>query len=524
MTSHDTLDSIETREGALGSKIVIGSAVCCLMVGVIFRAMAAGDCLWLDEQHTAWAAKSGLADVAGRAADGNQTPLYFYCCWAAVQCGGESALSVRLPSLLCGLALMTIVSLAIYRRTQSAASLLVVSAFLLLDYDSVFYASEARPYVMVQLLGVIQAAVFYNWISASLSNEMVQRSRTYLWGVAAAVLAAMIFYTHPTGMLLIVAEVVFLGGLVLMRRKLPWRSLIAAAMLGAVLVLPGVVMISFIWQRRENWTSVTDPQQVFSALAIQTLVLMAWPILILVFDSCITFRDNRLWPSERRRFIFIACWALIPSLTIVALDFAGWLPLAIGRYAIVGAVAFPIFASLMIGEVRNNLLRAVAALAIVGWLAWFSQTAGQVKDGGLRHENWKRVVEIINAEDESLPVFLVANLIEDKWAESDQSDGFQRYLGFPLRGIPTVTAPQRIVPRPSQGEILSAENLALIAESGGGLVVVRDLEVYRDAIRLEIIAALQENPLTMSAELYAAPIDFPRPNNVHLFLIKSGRN
>ena len=220
------------------------------------------------------------------------------------------------------------------------------------------------------------------------------------------------------------------------------------------------------------------------------------------------------------RSIFVACWAVIPTLMIVGLDYAGWVPLAIGRYAIVGSIAFPIFAALMIGQMRSVLLRLVVAGVIVAWLAWFSIVPWQLKEGGFRHENWKQVVETINAEDDSLPVFLVANLIEDGAAETDQSDRFQSYLGFPLRGIPNLISPDRIVPRPSLGKILSRENLSLIVERGGGFVVVRDAEVYRDPIRLEITAVLQENPLTRSAQLLVAPIEQPNPNNIHLFWIK----
>ena len=157
---------------------------------------------------------------------------------------------------------------------------------------------------------------------------------------------------------------------------------------------------------------------------------------------------------------------------------------------------------------------------IVACLAWFSIVPWQLKEGGFRHENWKQVVETINAEDDSLPVFLVANLIEDGAAETDQSDRFQAYLGFPLKGIPDLNRPDRIVPRPSQGKILSQENISLIIDRGGGFVVVRDAEIYRDPIRLEITAVLQENSLTRSAQLLVAPIIRPKPNNVHLFWIK----
>jgi len=525
MTTHDSLDSSTTRDSALGSTIVIWIAVCCLMVGVVFRATAAGDYLWLDEQHTAWAAKSGIADVAGRATDGNQTPLFFYASWAAIQCGGESALSVRLPSLVCGLALMAIVTLGVYRRTQCAASLLVVSVFFLLDYDTVFYASEARPYAMIQLLGLIQATIFFEWINGVFNiaeQDTDQQQRTGL-GIATAVLAAIIFYVHPTGMLLMVAELIFVVGLCLVRRQYPMAKLLTTAIVCAALILPGVMMISFVWQRRKNWSAVSDSNKVFDELATHTLVMILIPLLFMLLDRFLNKgnrTDEQGLAGSSRLLALLACWAIVPSLLIYSLDVTGWLHLAIGRYAIVGAVAFPIFAAVAIAWIGSDLWRWIATILIVGWSAYTSAVPHYLSLGSFRHENWREVVRIINAEDESLPVFLVANLIEDKAAESDQSERFQLYLGFPLRGIPGVISPQRIVPRPSQGKILSSANLTSISEKGGGLVVVRDSAIYRDAIRLEILAALQADSTTQSAKLFAAPINDPRPNNLHLFLIK----
>ena len=506
-----------------GRTILIGVALCLLMLGVVFRALAAGDFLWLDEQHTAWVAQADLAKVAKRAADGNQTPLFFYACWSAMKVGGESALSLRLPSLLCGLCLLAIVPSWVWRQTVSAASLLVVAAWFLFDYDAVFYASEARPYAMVQLLGVIQAAVFFAWISSLLDDEGGSRA-SWIGGVATGVLAALIFYTHPTGMLLMLAEVVFVLGLAVVHRGSPWRALLGTAALCALLILPGVIMIAFVWQRRENWTSVTDVWKVFSALAVQAALLMLLPAIAKLAEGLFSRRRSKedfeatvpFWTQAS----FVACWAIIPGLMIVSLDSAGWVPLAIGRYAIVGSVAFPIFAALMIGRLQSGLLRSVVTLVIVSFLAWHSVVPWQLKEGGFRHENWKQVVEVINAEDDSLPVFLVANLIEDVAAESDQSERFQAYLGFPLKGIPRLNRPERIVPRPSQGIILSQENIAAMVDAGGGFVVVRDAEIYRDAIRLEITAVLQSHPLTQRAQLLAAPINVPVPNNVHVFWIK----
>ena len=254
---------------------------------------------------------------------------------------------------------------------------------------------------------------------------------------------------------------------------------------------------------------------------------MLLPLTAVLVDQLFLRRRNRFSEEAQRKFrsrlgfiLFVALWAIVPAATIIGVDALGLVSLGITRYAIVGAVALPIFAALAVSAVRSDSLRFLVAVAIVVTLAWYAEVPWQLKRGGLRHENWQAVVKAINSEDDSLPVFLLANLIEDNAAETDRSDRFQQYLGFPLTGIPSLNRPQRIVPRPTQGKILSSENIETMIESGGGFVVVREEEAYRDPIRLEILTALQEHGVAESSKLFAAPITEPQPNNLHLFWVQ----
>lgn len=523
-----------SRDRPLVRNLVVGVVICLLIMGAVFRAQGVGDFLWLDEQHTAWVATTSLSHVASGAADGNQTPLFFYACWASVAAGGDSAVSLRLPSLLCGLALLVGVPWYVYRRTNDVLSLLLVSVWLAFNFDAVFYSSEARPYAMVQLIGAVQVAVFFGWVMGMFTGSGGRQSVTS-GGVITALLTALIFYAHPTGMLLVVSELIFLAGLCLVRRRVLRRhvsALFASALLCGTLILPGIILISFVWQRRSNWTTVSNADEVFSKLASDAGMMMLFPIAVLLIDR--TWRRGRQFAAAKnsshdsahlgQRFGWllglVGCWALVPRFLIASLDAAGWVSLAIDRYAIVGAVGFPLFASLAVASMRRDYFRWGTTIVIAAWILWGSQVNQQLRRGGFRHENWRQTVEMINAQDSELPVFLIANLIEDNAAVTDQSHRFQSYLRFPLTGIPKLNAPDRIIPRPSQGKILSHENLAQVVEQGGGFVVVRDAEVYRDAIRLEITAALQEHAQTQSARLFSAPVERPDPNNVHLFWIK----
>jgi 4-amino-4-deoxy-L-arabinose transferase-like glycosyltransferase len=76
-----------------------------LALGAFLRLWQAGESLWIDELHTSWVVSGKLSEVLPRAAMGNQSPLYFWGMWLLVQVTGQSEWTLRLPSLLAGIAL-----------------------------------------------------------------------------------------------------------------------------------------------------------------------------------------------------------------------------------------------------------------------------------------------------------------------------------------------------------------------------------------------------------------------------------
>jgi len=79
-------------------------AIITLLGGLVRCLIAANEPLWLDELHTSWVVAGELGDVYQRAQIGNQTPLFFWLTWAAVEFFGETELSLRLVSLIAGTA------------------------------------------------------------------------------------------------------------------------------------------------------------------------------------------------------------------------------------------------------------------------------------------------------------------------------------------------------------------------------------------------------------------------------------
>jgi len=116
-------------------RITLALSTVCLLVGLALRLVAANDYLWLDELHTGWTVSCSLTDVYWRSVDGNQSPLFFYLCFAVVKLLGYSASTLRAVSLVGSFLLLVGLPLVVYRATRCAAAVLLISLFLMLDYE-----------------------------------------------------------------------------------------------------------------------------------------------------------------------------------------------------------------------------------------------------------------------------------------------------------------------------------------------------------------------------------------------------
>ena len=127
-----------------------------LLVGCWIRwQYAVNDPLWIDELHTSWVVSGGWSDIAGRATMGNQSPLYFWGVYPVVQLLGPSPINLRLLSLIAGCATLLIGPWLVWSRTRSVISTAVTASVLAIESQLVFYSSEARPYALLQLGGLL---------------------------------------------------------------------------------------------------------------------------------------------------------------------------------------------------------------------------------------------------------------------------------------------------------------------------------------------------------------------------------
>ncbi|MEX2174831.1 MAG: glycosyltransferase family 39 protein, partial [Pirellulaceae bacterium] len=215
------------------SRLSLAALATLTLVGGWMRVRQARESLWLDELHTAWCALGSLAEVAPRATIGNQSPLFFWLQWLLVQLLGASELTLRLPSIVAGTLLPAALFFVTRRGTESAWCGLVAAALVVVDPLSIFFATEARPYALIQLLAVLHVGLF---------AEVLQRPTPRL-RLALVAGAALLFHLHYTAILLVAGELVALVLLRLWASKPPEYRGRAAALdlvLIALLCLPAV--------------------------------------------------------------------------------------------------------------------------------------------------------------------------------------------------------------------------------------------------------------------------------------------
>lgn len=136
--------------------------------------------LWLDEVLTAQLARGDLGSLFHTVAEEEANPPLFYLVeWLWTRLAGTSELALRLPSALCGIALVP-VAYAIGRRLASERAGIALAALVAVHPLLVYYAQEARGYAAVALA----CAVGFLCFLGALEDR---RGAALGWAIASAV-------------------------------------------------------------------------------------------------------------------------------------------------------------------------------------------------------------------------------------------------------------------------------------------------------------------------------------------------
>lgn len=146
--------------------------------------------LFGDELFTyAVASQPSLGDVvAALQRTENNPPLFYALAWAASQLG-DPAVWMRLPSLIAGTAVVPVMYL-LGRRTVGGTAALLATAFIAISPFAIFYSNEGRAYATL---------IFFVTLSTLVLLVALERG-AWRWWIAYGVCAALVLYTHYTGL------------------------------------------------------------------------------------------------------------------------------------------------------------------------------------------------------------------------------------------------------------------------------------------------------------------------------------
>ena len=549
----------QSRQRFLLCVIAIVTSTLGMGLGIAIRyRVAQSDPFWLDELHTVWAVEqSEEYGFDAAVAAGNQAPFY-YGWLRQYPPSSESTVNYRLFSIVCSTISIASLGFFVWYWTRSFLAPVATIWLAALDPQLVFLDSEARPYALVILLSIWQF-FFVMQLILNRPEKAIEPGQSHaetngIRGIRFSCAGLFLFtifllYTHHIGLLLIATEclIIVLFRIAGKKLRLDWFTLLIS-----LLVLTGAVIglqyatVSHIFQNRMQWSSVSSIPNLIRAYLPALVYLFLLPLIVSLVAR--KFKQTRPACELRWLSICVAAWALLPMSFSISAHYFQLAPLALYRYTVVGAIAFPVFAGVALANLRTGPVQLACVVCLIaGSLVLpLPEKAGdgnswQVYPGNefaveaipkvvrgapirMRFESWDATVKTI--ESESKPeqvIFLFSNLLEDKLlgdpiANAEADEALLEYLKFPLTWAGKLDS-KRIIPRPTlQGDAFSQLQIDNAMNHSGFWVVIRGDEQTVLRISNQLGARLKDgNHETVS--LSYSVVDPSQPEFIWLFHI-----
>jgi hypothetical protein len=285
--------------------------------------------LWIDEIATLTRfVRLAPAEIASTYESANQHALYSLLAHASIGALGESALALRLPALLLGVATVPAV-FALARAHGSRGDAVATALLLAVSYPHAYFSQNARGYTGLMLLAVVSTACLARTLALGRRRD----------AVAFALAAAAALYMHLSGAFVLAAQAVGAGVIAARGRAGPGAgrrvavATAAAITLAALLYAPMArAMIAYFatadrdvgWRPSRALAEVVLRDAAPSRLALAAAAAAA-PFA--AFGLARTARDAPL----------VACVAIAPPLLALAAAAA----LGVGAYPRAFVVALP---------------------------------------------------------------------------------------------------------------------------------------------------------------------------------------
>ena len=460
------------------------------MIAIAARLPSCSESFWVDELHSAWSVWGTFGEVAPRAAEGNQTPFYFWVIWVWKQIFGESELILRLPSVIASSLAASVLVISIAQSRKCLLAGMVAGLLMALESNSIFYGTELRPFAFVILLGAIGS-----WALGQSFHGLSYQSKH---ATSLLVLISTIaFALQPTsiGVFVWLVSASFLIRNQSIRKvvfsfeakpRLKFIYLFCLVLFSIQISGFGIEVLSTAWKLRTQWGSVgqaTSFRQYWNAWPWVALVIAPstiWMVaraVVAVQSSSQQATLSTADGSVAGHLVVVAALAVGTFWTVSVLDIA---PVFHRRYFV---ACLPILAAAC-GEIVANTIRLVAiirmpltamrtltltvatiplAIVLVSQQLPAKMLAGDVVLVR-RGEGWRQAVRWLHENQPADRVVLLSpglieteRLLERESPSSMESAG---YLTFPLSG----TYPWKNI------EVINMSNTKM---AGGDTLVLR---------------------------------------------------
>ena len=230
-------------------------------LAAVVRIECACDELWIDEYITGWTVAESFDEAAIRARQSNQSLPYTWMMFGVTRLSGLSPASIRAPSVICGLAIVALCSWFAWRLSRHRSAAVLAGFLAAIDPNFVFYSSEARPYALVQLLGLIGVWSLSEWLAAPTASKIVRKPLPPIIWIVATV---SMFYLHFTSLFAVVAQLI-VGSLACIVNKTVRPGWIIASLMVVLVCLPGLAGVATLYERSDDWqgfSSITSFAQI----------------------------------------------------------------------------------------------------------------------------------------------------------------------------------------------------------------------------------------------------------------------
>ncbi len=409
-------------------------------------------------------------------------PAYFVLEYYAAKLGPDPEFSLRVLSVLIGLASIAIVQATAWRIYGPWAGF-VAGAAMAASPIHVYYSQEIRGYELTTLLGGMSALTFM---------ELLRRNRRS-WLLLNFVANTLLVWTHPFAALALGAQAALL---VLFRRKelglvAPWMTL--AAVTSVSIGLWGVSLDRGVAYQQMNWIQApgffSSPSGIsvygaFVAFAgnfyghptnqaaemvnryrepIQTLTVAITAFLVIAYigfarghRTC-TRGEGKL--THREAACFFGLWLLFPPLALYALSYL-WTPCFFVRYLLFSSVALYVIMGAGMTRVTNRALSG----ALMGMLLaiWAVQIVTVLP--GPSRADWSSLASLMKTANPDHHRAIVAQTV------GDNRKAFAYHLADPAYALEPARNLDSIVSAIDEAETLH-EDLWVAVPWGNGMAV-----------------------------------------------------